>query len=68
MSVDVPAVEFRGVFKSYGHYEALKNIDLTVHAGERVVIGGPSGSGKSTLIRCVNQLRSITRARSSFTA
>lgn len=56
MSTQAPAVEFRGVFKSYGDYAALKNISLTVNAGERVVICGPSGSGKSTLIRCVNQL------------
>lgn len=52
----VPAVEFRRVSKRYGSYEVLKNIDLSIGAGERVVICGPSGSGKSTLIRCINQL------------
>lgn len=51
-----PAVEFRQVSKRYNAFEALKDIDLSVAAGERVVICGPSGSGKSTLIRCINQL------------
>ena len=40
----------------YGKYHALKNIDLNVKKGERLVICGPSGSGKSTLIRCINRL------------
>ncbi|QEP44243.1 amino acid ABC transporter ATP-binding protein [Ectothiorhodospiraceae bacterium BW-2] len=42
--------------KWYGNFHVLKNIDLTVHKGERIVICGPSGSGKSTLIRCINRL------------
>ena len=42
--------------KWYGKYHALKNIDLNVKKGERLVICGPSGSGKSTLIRCINRL------------
>ncbi|ODT75664.1 MAG: ABC transporter ATP-binding protein [Pelagibacterium sp. SCN 64-44] len=50
------AVEMRGVGKTFGTFEALKNIDLTVAAGEKIVVCGPSGSGKSTLIRCINQL------------
>ncbi len=42
--------------KWYGDFHALKDIDLTIHKGERLVICGPSGSGKSTLIRCINGL------------
>ncbi len=42
--------------KWYGQFHVLKDIDLTVHRGERIVICGPSGSGKSTLIRCINRL------------
>ena len=52
------AVEFRHLSKSYGDFSALKNIDLTIAAGEVVVICGPSGSGKSTLIRTINRLES----------
>ncbi|GAM64218.1 amino acid ABC transporter [Vibrio ishigakensis] len=54
------AIEFNGVNKWYGNYHALKNINLTVAAGEILVICGPSGSGKSTLIRTVNGLESIS--------
>lgn len=50
------AVQVRGLNKFYGHFHALKEIDLDVARGEKVVICGPSGSGKSTLIRCINQL------------
>ncbi|MFT5485263.1 MAG: general L-amino acid transport system ATP-binding protein [Paracoccaceae bacterium] len=49
-------IELRGVNKFYGDFQALKNIDLTVRAGEKVVVCGPSGSGKSTMIRCINRL------------
>ena len=42
--------------KWYGSFHVLKDINLTVHKGERIVICGPSGSGKSTMIRCVNRL------------
>ncbi len=42
--------------KWYGDFHALKDIDLTIRKGERLVICGPSGSGKSTLIRCINGL------------
>lgn len=51
-----PAIVIRGMNKYYGSFHALKNIDLTVEQGERIVICGPSGSGKSTLIRCINHL------------
>ena len=52
-----------GVDKWFGAFQALKNIDLTVASGERIVICGPSGSGKSTLIRCINQLEVIQKGR-----
>jgi general L-amino acid transport system ATP-binding protein len=52
-----PIITFDKVNKWYGNdYHVLRNIDLKVATGERIVICGPSGSGKSTLIRCVNRL------------
>lgn len=51
-----PVIEMHGVNKWYGDFHVLKDIDLTVAEGERIVICGPSGSGKSTLIRCINHL------------
>ena len=56
---DAPVIEFRDVNKWFGSLHVLKNINLTIGAGEVVVVCGPSGSGKSTLIRCVNRLESI---------
>ncbi|MBB1491090.1 MULTISPECIES: amino acid ABC transporter ATP-binding protein [unclassified Paracoccus (in: a-proteobacteria)] len=50
------AVRIEKLNKWYGTFHVLRDIDLTVHRGERIVIAGPSGSGKSTLIRCINQL------------
>ncbi|MCQ1570010.1 amino acid ABC transporter ATP-binding protein [Neorhizobium galegae] len=52
-----------GVNKWYGGFHALKDVDLSVNRGERIVICGPSGSGKSTLIRCINQLETIQKGR-----
>lgn len=49
-------VELRDVNKWYGDFHVLKNINLQVKRGERIVICGPSGSGKSTMIRCINRL------------
>jgi ABC-type polar amino acid transport system ATPase subunit len=49
-------VELHGIRKSFGENEVLCGVDLTVHAGEHVVIFGPSGSGKSTLLRTMNLL------------
>jgi general L-amino acid transport system ATP-binding protein len=49
-------IQMVGVHKWYGQFHVLKDIDLTVYKGERIVICGPSGSGKSTLIRCINRL------------
>ena len=52
-------VVLQGVRKSFGDVQALVDIDLTVAAGEVVVLIGPSGSGKSTLCRCINRLETI---------
>ncbi len=49
-------ISFDGVSKWFDNFQALKDINLSVKQGERVVVCGPSGSGKSTMIRCVNQL------------
>jgi len=49
-------ISVRDMSKWYGHFQVLKDINLTVTKGERIVICGPSGSGKSTLIRCFNRL------------
>ena len=57
------AVEMIGVHKWYGDFHALKDINLEVKRGERIVICGPSGSGKSTLIRCINRLEEHQRGR-----
>ncbi|CAK8721770.1 General L-amino acid transport system ATP-binding protein [Candidatus Electrothrix laxa] len=50
------AVALEGVHKWYGAFHVLKDINLTVQRGERIIICGPSGCGKSTLIRCINRL------------
>jgi general L-amino acid transport system ATP-binding protein len=55
------AIDFVGVHKWYGNFHALRNINLTVRRGERIVVCGPSGSGKSTLIRCINRLEEHQR-------
>jgi len=49
-------IQISNMNKWYGSFHVLRNIDLTVREGERLVIAGPSGSGKSTLIRCINRL------------
>ena len=56
MTENRAAIEIGGLNKWYGPYHALKDVDLRVAHGERIVVCGPSGSGKSTLIRCVNSL------------
>ena len=56
-------IEFAAVSKWYGAAQVLRDVDLTVKAGEVVVVCGPSGSGKSTLLRCVNGLEPIQRGR-----
>jgi len=57
MDIDAgPIIQFDKVNKWFGNFHVLKDIDLKVGRGERIVICGPSGSGKSTLIRCINRL------------
>ncbi len=51
-----PLIQMQGVNKFFGAFQALKNINLEVRRGERIVVCGPSGSGKSTMIRCINRL------------
>jgi len=53
---DEVAIQIIGMHKWYGEFHVLKDINLTVNRGERIVICGPSGSGKSTMIRCINRL------------
>jgi general L-amino acid transport system ATP-binding protein len=50
------AVQISGMNKFYGNFHALRDINLTVRRGEKIVVCGPSGSGKSTMIRCINRL------------
>jgi general L-amino acid transport system ATP-binding protein len=57
------AVEIIGLNKWYKSYQALKDINLSVRPGERIVICGPSGSGKSTLIRCINRLEDFQQGK-----
>ena len=56
-------IELEGVNKWFGDFHVLKDIDLTIHERERVVICGPSGSGKSTVIRCINRLEEHQEGR-----
>jgi len=56
-----PVIRLVDVNKWYGEFQALKNINLTINRGERVVVCGPSGSGKSTMIRCINRLEEHQR-------
>ena len=58
-----PLIEFDGVNKWYGNFHVLRDINLRVAKGERIVICGPSGSGKSTLIRCINRLEEHQQGR-----
>jgi general L-amino acid transport system ATP-binding protein len=58
-----PAVEIIGMHKWFGDFHVLKDINLHVGRGERIVICGPSGSGKSTMIRCINRLEEHQQGR-----
>ncbi len=62
---DEIVISMETVNKWYGHFHVLKDIDLKVKKGERIVICGPSGSGKSTLIRCINHLEAHQRGHIS---
>ncbi len=57
------AIEMIGMNKWYGDFHVLRDINLTVRRGERVVVCGPSGSGKSTMIRCINRLEEHQKGR-----
>ena len=57
------AVLLDGVHKWFGEFHVLRDINLTVRRGERIVICGPSGSGKSTMIRCINRLEEHQQGR-----
>ena len=56
MMSETLAIQIRDMNKWYGSFHVLKNVNLEVKTGERIVGCGPSGSGKSTMIRCVNRL------------
>jgi len=56
-------IEMTGVHKWFGDFHVLKDINLTIHKAERIVVCGPSGSGKSTMIRCINRLEEYQRGR-----
>ena len=60
---DEVAVDMIGVNKWYADFHVLKDINLRVNKGERIVIAGPSGSGKSTMIRCINRLESHQKGK-----
>ena len=60
---ETPAVEIAGMHKWFGDFHVLRDINLTVARGERIVICGPSGSGKSTMIRCINRLEDYQQGR-----
>jgi len=57
------AVDIVGMNKWYGEFHVLRDINLKVMKGERIVIAGPSGSGKSTMIRCINRLEEHQKGR-----
>ena len=56
-------IRMEKVEKYYGNFHALRDVNLTVRRGEKIVLCGPSGSGKSTLIRCINHLEAIRSGR-----
>ena len=58
-----PIIHISGMHKWYGDFHVLKDINLEVQRGERIIICGPSGSGKSTLIRCINRLEEHQRGK-----
>ena len=64
---DQPMIELSAVNKWYGQFHVLKDINLTVYSGERIVVCGPSGSGKSTMIRCINRLEEHQQGRIMIT-
>jgi general L-amino acid transport system ATP-binding protein len=63
MTAAPPIIQLTGVSKWFGKFHVLKDIDLEIARGERIVVCGPSGSGKSTLIRCINRLEDHQEGR-----
>nr|WP_318686483.1 amino acid ABC transporter ATP-binding protein [uncultured Acetatifactor sp.] len=63
---DEALLEIRGLCKSFGSQEVLRNVNLSVGKGEVVAILGPSGSGKTTLLRCINFLESADKGSMTF--
>jgi polar amino acid transport system ATP-binding protein len=62
-SATQPMIAMQGVEKWFGSFQALSDINLSVRAGEKIVLCGPSGSGKSTLVRCINHLENYQKGR-----
>jgi general L-amino acid transport system ATP-binding protein len=62
-ALDEPVIEIEGMHKWFGQFHVLKDINLRVMRGERIVVCGPSGSGKSTMIRCINRLEEHQQGR-----
>lgn len=60
---DTALLSIGGLNKWFGSYHALRDVDLQVAKGEKIVVCGPSGSGKSTLIRCINRIESFEEGR-----
>ena len=58
-----PIIQLAGVNKWFGKFHVLKDVDLEIARGERIVVCGPSGSGKSTLLRCINRLEEHQEGR-----
>jgi general L-amino acid transport system ATP-binding protein len=63
MNASPPIIQLSGVNKWYGKFHVLKDVELEIARGERIVVCGPSGSGKSTLIRCMNRLEEHQEGR-----
>lgn len=63
MTSSQPLIQMQNVGKHFGSFQALKNINLKVKKGEKIVVCGPSGSGKSTMIRCINRLEKHDEGR-----
>jgi general L-amino acid transport system ATP-binding protein len=63
MAENEHVVQMMGVNKWYGQFHVLRDINMDVLKGERIVICGPSGSGKSTMIRCINRLEEHQKGR-----
>ena len=59
----IPIIQLQKVDKFFGEFQALKNVNLEVKQGQKVVVCGPSGSGKSTMLHCINRLEKHDRGR-----